>query len=457
MHFAGTGRLQYSTERGNPFLPYYYEVSALIYQNPDYDYDLYFRIEERSFLKKMCSCKNTFFHDYELLATETRRHQQSGWEVSPFLAYHSVYNALIHELEGLYIGPFLSKQNLHERITDLILYLPELQRLFVKKSEKSYYLIHSLEAAAVPNAAEDDCYLNSDLLPCLEKIAHQLYELVVQRYKTMKRGLHFPYVGGVTVEKLGLKEELVAQVVTVLTKIAALEEIYLFHTKETASVLDKTTAHFLFYVLLIGKGIGNDMLLAIQQSVADLTQQQCTVIAIAHSRYFIQHNLYALQAFFQPIMQPEHLIYASHSQHAVLHWQENHTTYYADLGIFQPRAARYLEQFKTLIMHRCEENTDAVFLLFAHAFTHLLRTYLYRSLFSYQPNQLATYSLWKLAVYSNPKLEKMEFLFEKMGKGFYTDIDVHLRFSNRSSRVDEMAIKVLEEILMVLVEEIGED
>ena len=60
LHFAGTGRLQYSTERGNPFLPYYYEVSALIYQNPDYDYDLYFRIEERSFLKKMRSCKIHF-------------------------------------------------------------------------------------------------------------------------------------------------------------------------------------------------------------------------------------------------------------------------------------------------------------------------------------------------------------------------------------------------------------
>lgn len=272
----------------------------------------------------------------------------------------------------------------------------------------------------------------------------------------MKRGLQFPYVGEMRVELPSLKEELLAKSVAVLAKMTAPEEMYLFHTKETEAVPEKRPAHFLFYVLLIGKGIGNDLLLTVQQSVADLTQKQCTVVAIAHSRYFIQDNLFSLQTFFKGIIQPEKRIYTSDSFHSMLHWQASHTVHYGDLRILQPRARRYFEQFQTLLAHRSAENTEALHLLFAHAFTHLLRTYMYLHLFSYQPNQLCTYSLWKLALYSNPKLEKMEFLFDQLWEGFYATIDAHLRFGQRTSRLENEELEIMEQILKLLVEEIGE-
>lgn len=457
LHFAGTSRLQYRSERGQPFVPYYYQASALIYQNPDYVHELHFRIEKTSFLKKLRSSKNAYFHDYDLLATEARRHRKSGGDVSVFLAYHSIFSTLLHQLEGLYIGPFVTDQNLHERIAYLTPYLPELQRLFVKKSAKKYFLIEIIEVAALPDAADGELYLDIDMLPALEQAAEALYVLVEKRYKTMKRGLQFPYVGGVTVAQPSLKELLLGQVVAVMTKIATPEEIYLFHTKEIVDVNEKTPAHYLFYVLLIGKGIGNDMLLTVQQSVADLTQKQCTVVAIAHSRYFIQHNLFALQTFFKGIIQSENRIYTSDPFHPMLHWQASHTVHYGDIEILAPRARRYFEQFQTLITHRRVENSESVYLLFAHAFTHLLRNYLYTHLFSYQPNQLCTYSLWKLAVYSNPKLERMEFLFDRLGDQFYKDIDTHLRFVNRSSRLEEGELEIMGDILKLLVEEIGEE
>ncbi|WP_432672140.1 hypothetical protein [Flavobacterium sp. SM2513] len=457
LHFAGTSRLQYCTERGNPFVPYYYEASALIYQNPDYNHESHFTIEKKSFLKKLRRSKNAFFHDYDLLSTEARRHRKAGGDVNAFLAYHSIFSTLIHQLEGLYISPFVTDQNLHERIAYLTLYLPELQRLFVKKSAKKYCLIEIVEAAALPGAADGELYLDIDMLPALEQAAEALYVLVEQRYKIMKRGIHFPYVGGVVAKKVDLKESLLGQAIGVITKIASPEEIYLFHTKETAAVPEKTAAHFLFYVLLLGKGIGNDKLLSIQQSVADVTQKQCTVVAIAHSRYFIQDNLFSLQTFFKGIIQPENRIYTSDSFHPMLHWQASHTVYYSDLGILQPRARRYSEQFQMLLAHRSAENTEALYLLFAYAFTHLLRTYLYLQLFSYQPNQLCTYSLWNLAVYSNPKLEKMEFLFNQLSDQFYKDIDAHLRFAHRSNRVDNAELEIMEQILNVLVEKTEED
>lgn len=456
LHFAGTSRLQYCTERGNPFVPYYYEASALIYQNLVYNHESHFTIEKKSFLKKLRRSKNVFFHDYDLLSTEGRKHHKAGGDVNAFLAYHSIFSTLIHQLEGLYIGPFVTDQNLHERIAYLTMYLPELQRLFVKKSAKKYCLIEIVEAAALPDAADGELYLDIDMLPALEQAAEALYVMVEQRYKTMKRGLQFPYVGEVRVELPSLKEELLAKSVAVLAKMTAPEEMYLFHTKETEAVPEKRPAHFLFYVLLIGKGIGNDLLLTVQQSVADLTQKQCTVVAIAHSRYFIQDNLFSLQTFFKGIIQPEKRIYTSDSFHSMLHWQASHTVHYGDLRILQPRARRYFEQFQTLLAHRSAENTEALHLLFTHAFTHLLRTYMYLHLFSYQPNQLCTYSLWKLALYSNPKLEKMEFLFDQLWEGFYATIDAHLRFGQRTSRLENEELEIMEQILKLLVEEIGE-
>ncbi len=71
----------------------------------------------------------------------------------------------------------------------------------------------------------------------------------------------------------------------------------------------------------------------------------------------------------------------------------------------------------------------------------------------YLPNYLPAFNLCKLCVYAEPKLEKMEFLYEKCsGENFFTELGNYNRFYHGISMLTTDKLLVMDEILRLLVE-----
>src|SRR5690606_10468546 len=87
---------------------------------------------------------------------------------------------------------------------------------------------------------------------------------------------------------------------TLITKLAP-EEIYLFHKREMFS-LNPDEKQTVYYLLVIGNGIGNSALKDIQQSVADTSNGRINLVILGHSRIFLQNNLSKHQKVMQRII-----------------------------------------------------------------------------------------------------------------------------------------------------------
>lgn len=457
-HCCDTARLKKSVKRGVPFVSYYFTPSALIYQSSSLASAACFPKQESKFLAKFGVHKKLFRQRYQVQVTEALRQQDTAGEISTFLVYHSLFEFLLQEMEMLYIGRWFCDERMHERIHRLMAYVPELEPLFVKRSATEFYLIHLLDVAKACTDQNDDIYLNLEMVPALHHIAEVLYAVLNNRFKVMQRGFIFSdYRKGVAEVKQECtpKSAFLSLSIDAITSIAQPEEVYLFHTDERDGVAQKGMYQLVLYVLVVGNGISNEMLVQLQQSVADQSEQKCTLVALAHTRIHLQQNVYAWQDFLKIMMTDSYKVYCSRPSHAPLHWEECHSTYYGDLAIYGSKAKRYVAQYQSLCMHGTPENTEGLFTLFAYTFTHLVRFYIYTQLHSYVPNQLTTYSLWKLVVYCNPSLEKVVFLFEQLGGNFYTKIDKHLRFSTSSAKISGAELETMEAILITLQMEFG--
>ena len=70
------------------------------------------------------------------------------------------------------------------------------------------------------------------------------------------------------------------------------------------------------------------------------------------------------------------------------------------------------------------------------------------------PNYLAPEIVWRLCIYAQPELEKMEYLFYKVSKDrFFLNLDHYLRFSDHITYSSEEKLLVMEELLLQLMKE----
>src|SRR5690606_5150563 len=128
---------------GNPFIAYYCHKGALIYKHPDASDGL--EIKWERFKKRYHPYRERFHSSYDLLLTQARKFESLNAITSVFLTYHSILKKHITYLETLYFGNDFLSDNLHQRIHRLSCVVPGLERLFVKNSERTYYLISQLE------------------------------------------------------------------------------------------------------------------------------------------------------------------------------------------------------------------------------------------------------------------------------------------------------------------------
>jgi len=68
---------------------------------------------------------------------------------------------------------------------------------------------------------------------------------------------------------------------------------------------------------------------------------------------------------------------------------------------------------------------------------------------------LPAFTLWKLCVYADPGLEKLEYLFEKLsGNDFFKEVNKGNLFHHDLSRLTEKKLLIMDEILNALLHEI---
>jgi len=426
---------------GNPFSMAYCCKPSVLYSNADgvgcSD------TSWSSCKKKYRQYTERFYHDHDLLLLESRRMKNYSSQLGTVLILNSVYEYDIFQLEQLYFGRNLNLENLHQSINRLLLVEPELASLFVKKNENEFFLIGELERA-VQCAEDDDDYFNDDLVNALIECESKLYNLVSKRFSELKKSIKtiMPEHGFKLMDYVADEDEQ-TKIVSQILRIKPVEEIYLFN-KRIGSVQS------VYYLLLVGEGLGSEVLSSMQQSVNARLGSHVEVVIIGHSRIWIQKNLFQHQAFFKEIMQHDNKVYQS-AVYPQIHWEDPHAKCYPDLEYYF-RSAKVLYESYLAVRKDGKKNSEGAELLFNHTLMRVFRTLVF-SKSSYLPNYATPFILWKLIVHLEPELEKVEFLFDKYnGKNFFGFIKHRLQFNHDFARTSKKDLKLMDEILGLLVD-----
>lgn len=443
-HVTSQTKMEFELKAGNPFFAHYCRRSALLYRNPEAkDFD---DIDWKSFKKRFTGFKNEYCHDdRDILLSEALRFQKVDSLTGLFMTYLSVFEFNIRYLEALCIGQSFEYDKLHVRIRRLVRFFPEIERLFVKKNGEEYYLIFELEKAKEVAEMGDEIRLNEKLIGSIVETESQLSELVYRRLKELKNQIKADTVrGNVLVMPENNSEDKELQwIVSQILSIRMLEEIYCYHQCKSQQ---STTYFFLF----VGEGLGTEVLGRIQQSVQSKSEEKCEFVLIGQSRAWIQTNLYSYQGFFQMVMTPDNRVFQSRNNLPAIHWENPHTPEYPDLEYYYLSATKLTEQYFALRKNSDTSNFEGLESLFSQALLRMFRTFVFSGL-GYLPNYLPARSLWKLCVYASPKLEKLEYLFEKLdGENFFKEVDYNSRFHHKLSRLTAEKLEFMDEILNYL-------
>lgn len=446
-HISCKSKMKAELRAGNPFFAWYCQKSAVIYQDPSAKECQ--NTDWPSFKKRFKKYSLRYSHDRENLLTAVNRFQELDSLTGQFVSYLSVFEYDIRHLEMLYTGRCFDSESLHQRIKKLISYIPEIESLFVPKNGNEYYLIFELEKANDFAEDGDEIRLNDKLMDSFSQIEEELHKMVLSRLSELKSLIKSDLPKQSFIEQIEptAAEAQMSEIAAQIVRIHPVEEIYLFHQVQTSQ---QTTC----FLLLIGEGLGTESLNRIQQSVNSTFEGKYSVVLIGHGRCWIQTNLFYQQSFFKKIMKPENLRFQSHLNHPSIHWEDNNTPEYPDLEYLNRSAIRLSAQYFVLRNHSESSNTEGIFDLFSKSILRIFRTLVYSKL-SYLPNYLPAFTLWKLCIYAEPKIEKLEYLFEKLsGNDFFKEVNKRVVFHHDLSRLTEKKLLIMDEILNALLHEL---
>lgn len=447
-HITCRSKMKAELRAGNSFFAWYCQKSAIIYQN-SLAKDCQ-NSDCPSFKKRFKKYSETYNHDRDNLLAAVNRFHELGSLTGLFVSYLSVFEYTIQYLEILYTGHRFESENLHQRIKQLIHYIPEMEGIFVQKNGYEYYLVFELEKAKEVAEDGDEIRLNDKLTESIVQAETKLHKIVLSRLSEFKSLIKsgFSKQPLINHAEFTKGDDQVTEIAAQIVKIHPVEEIYLFPQIQS-------NQHATCFLLLIGEGLGTEILNRIQQSVNSRFEGKFSVVLIGHSRTWIQTNLFFQQSFFSKILKPENLKFQSHPNHPSIHWEDNNTPEYPDLEYLNRSAINLSAQYFVLRNHSEKNNTEGIFDMFVKSVLRIFRTLIYSKL-GYLPNYLPTVNLWKLCVYADPKLEKLEYLFEKLsGEDFFKEVAYHFRFHHDLSRLTEKKLLVADEISNTLLKELN--
>lgn len=456
VHISYEQKAEYQLRCGNPFYQYYADPSAMVWMKEDRTEPLKIHPTKKAFKKKLNIFKEKFYHDHDILMTEANKFLSRRMYSSAFQNYLTIFEHHLEYLENLYTGGIHFDKDLHARLKCLMQYIPEIQKVFVMKNHENYYLISKMEESVKAAEVDDESFINSELFNAVEDAETQLHKMVADRFSEFNKIISFKksaYLVSHAVGAVATREVRLEKAIASLVERLSPEEIYLFHKKESYSQTE-AEQQVVYYFLIIGDGIGNTSICDTQQSIFDQSGGKVNVVILGHRRLSIQDRLFASQDFMHEIMTPENLVYASHQYHPPIHWQHSSTYYYGDLFIYYRRMKKTVSHYFTARTTSEEENVEMYLLLFSHAVMRILRVYIYCLLCSYLPNFNKMFDTWKLCVYADPSLEKIEFLFDKLHPDFFKLTDSFLKYTDRTYHFEGNEFTVMDEILNVLMEKL---
>ena len=169
-----------------PFVELYCSPSAMIYQKENADKLLYIKRDWKKYKKKFKLYQERFHHDHDLYSSEIQKLIEEGIANSVFTSYSRLIEYHFDYLEELYIGYNSDHLSLDERITNLIGFLPELQKYFVKDSPSKYHLPQLFEKAKEVSA-ENELLYDNKMFEAIEIVEQNISGLVVERFGELKK------------------------------------------------------------------------------------------------------------------------------------------------------------------------------------------------------------------------------------------------------------------------------
>jgi len=284
-HIACREKVKVECQSGNPFIAWYCQKSALIYQNPQAKE--YHDTDWTSFKKRFKRYSKAYCHDRDNLLTAVNRFQELDSLTGVFVSYLSAIEYTIQYLEILYTGRSFELDNLHQRIKLLTQHIPEMEGIFVQKNGNEYYLVSELEKAKEVAEDGDEIRLNDKLINSFSKTEMKLHKMVLSRLSELKSLIKssLPKQPCVEHSEFTTGDDQVTEIAAQIVKIHPVDEIYLFHRIQNSM-------HTTCFLLLIGEGLGAEILNRIQQSVNSKFDGKYSVVLIGHSRIWIQTNLF---------------------------------------------------------------------------------------------------------------------------------------------------------------------
>lgn len=442
-HVFNMYSMEYFYKKGNPFMAYYCNQKSSIYQY--FEESDWIVPDWKSFKKKYRKYEDQFYHDRDIFVSEINRYKKVSGFTSIFLTYESLFSHNLEFLESIYFGKINSSENLHQRIKQLSKVIPSIQSLFVKENEAQYFLILQIEKGKIAADHDDSIYVNPELVNNIEDMEQKLCDIICSRLLELKELIKSEDKPNFELAISSAQEESeLSKIVSRIISIKSVEEIYLFDKKDNIK-------GSIYYLLLIGSGLGTKLLNQIQESIAT-NFENSSVILIGHSRIWIQKDIYVHQVFFQNIMTDENRIYQSHEFHPQIHWEDPYTAYFPDLDFVYASSKMLVDNYFILRANIQNENHQGLLDLFSSSIIKIFHTIVYSKL-SYRTNYISAENMWKLCLHADPKLQNIQYLFEKISpENFFKIIDKHVNYHLGFCKVSKEDLQVMDEILKVLIE-----
>ncbi|MBK0371171.1 hypothetical protein [Flavobacterium agrisoli] len=444
--FIYSTRLHHRFSLGDPFIELYCQSSAVIYQNNGFKNSLVSGRNWEKYKKRFNTYKDRFHHDHNLYKSHIQNLISEGSSNSIFTSYERLIGFDLDYLEELYCGN-KSGLSLGERITNLIEYVPVIQKYFVRSSYSNYYLTDLFKKAK--EATDDDELIYRDEMYEAVGIAQQkIFHLIEERFEELKKN-----VKKIRFEKHAVlcqtpdksKDIILSAAIEAILNSTEVEEIYLFHQV----TYGERISYYLMLIVTVGN---NEKIKSISESLKYKTGDKYNFVLLSHSRYWIQKNLYQYQSFFVSIVKNEYLIYSASKYFAEFHWETNHDPYHADLYFYYTSTKNTASQFYTIV-NNAEENYQGLDTLFTLFFISFCRTYIFVKTY-YLPNDLSNQSLWQLCVYADSDIRKYDYLLEQFWTDFFPYLDKNMRLYHKLIKLNKDEVNPMNIIIDKLMNEL---
>lgn len=448
VYFIYSERLHHRFSLGHPFIEFYCQPSAIIYQNEELENPLIIKRDWKKYKKRFNMFEDHFHHDHDLHLSQVQNLISEGSSNSVFTSYSRLIEYDLEYLEELYSGNRSASLNLDERITNLIEYIPDIQKYFVRNSHSKYYLIDLFVKAKDASINDDEAIYKNEMYEAVGIAEQSLYRLIEERFdqlkKMIKKGLFERHDVVCQIDDRPEDVILSVAIETILNSVEV-EQIYLYHQ---ITDYEKTT----YYLMLIAMGAGNEKLKLITQSLKSKIGKKYDFVLLSHSRYWIQTNLYQHQSFFSKIIKGKYLTYSSNEYLPEFHWEVPHNPYHADLHFYYKPTKDIALQFFTIV-NDTKENYQGLDSLFTLFFMSFCRTYIFIKTY-YLPNYLSNQTLWQLCIYGDADMKKYNCLIEQFWTDFFPYLDRHMMLHHKLSKLNKEEVNQMNIIVEKLMSEL---